>query len=466
MSWATLGARLRPAWPLAAAVLAAQLAACGADGADGADGTAGTQTGAGAETGSVAAPTFWQDVAPIVEARCSTCHRDGGIAPFAFDGYENARLWSRAAADAVQARVMPPWLMNEDGSCQSFASSRYLSDQEIQTIVDWAEAGAPEGTPGAGITPPSTGHLDGATPFHTPQFEPVPVGDAVARFDEYRCFRVGEPLASTSFLTGYEVLPGNPTLVHHVLVMPVDPSVVSADGRTNEQVMQALDAESPDRDGWPCFGAAGDGVDAAGIPVTWAPGMGPVAYPDGTGVRVEAGTVWVAQVHYNLAREGALGQSDSTEIRLRLAPSADRPGGFDLPDQFLETLFEGDPASLPPGQAQVPYSFQVPVDDYLGFFGTSEVQLYGVFPHMHELGRSLRVERVPADGTEPECLGDVPRWDFNWQLFYFYRQPITLRAGDQLRVTCNFDTTSRTEPTLPGWGTQNEMCLAGVFLVP
>jgi len=127
VSWATLGARLRPAWPLAAAVLAAQLAACGADGADGADGTAGTQTGAGAETGSVAAPTFWQDVAPIVEARCSTCHRDGGIAPFAFDGYENARLWSRAAADAVQARVMPPWLMNEDGSCQSFASSRYLT---------------------------------------------------------------------------------------------------------------------------------------------------------------------------------------------------------------------------------------------------------------------------------------------------------------------------------------------------
>jgi hypothetical protein len=77
----------------------------------------------------------------------------------------------------------------------------------------------------------------------------------------------------------------------------------------------------------------------------------------------------------------------------------------------------------------------------------------------------MSIERLPATGSA-ECVGDVPRWDFNWQLFYFYREPLTLRAGDRMRVTCTFDTRSRTEPTLPGWGTQNEMCLAGLFLVP
>lgn len=411
-------------------------------------------------------PTFWQDVAPILQSRCVTCHQAGGVAPFVLDEYASASRWARAAASAVQARIMPPWLMTDDGSCQEFSSSRYLSESEIATIVGWAEAGAPEGAPGAGITAPSTGHLEGTAAYQTPDFLPVPVGDELARFDEYRCFRVGDPLAAAGYLTGYEIQPGNAPLVHHLLVMPVTPSLMTSQGVTNEQAMAALDAASPDREGWPCFSGAGDGVEPDGVPVTWAPGMGPVSYPDGTGVRVEAGTVWVVQVHYNLAQEGLIGQTDTTQIGLRLEDSVERPGMFDLPDLFLDTLFEGSPATLPPGQAEVPYTWQLAVDDYLAYTGTSELQLYGVFPHMHELGRSMSIERLRADQAEPECLGDVPRWDFNWQLFYFYQQPVTLRAGDQLRVTCNFDTRSRTEATTPGWGTQNEMCLAGLFLVP
>lgn len=408
----------------------------------------------------------WGDVAPIFQARCVSCHQSGGIAPFALDDYESASRWAAPAAAAVQARIMPPWLMNDDGSCQHFESSRYLSEEEIQTLVNWAAAGAPAGETEATITIPRMPQLDRGTSYHTPDFEPVASGDELARFDEYRCFRVGAPLDTTGFLTGYEILPGNAPLVHHVLVMPVDPAFQTADGRSNEQVMLELDAQSPDRDGWPCFGAAGEGVEPYALPVTWAPGMGPVQYPSGTGVRVDAGTVWVAQVHYNIAQEGTLGQTDSTEIRLRLDPSADRPGFFDLADRFLETLFAGEPASLAPGQAELPYTWQLDVNDYLDETGASELQLYGVFPHMHELGRSMKVERIAAGEPASDCLGDVPRWDFNWQLFYFYRQPVTLRRGDQIRVTCDFDTSSRTEATLPGWGTQNEMCLAGLFLVP
>ena len=90
--------------------------------------------------------------------------------------------------------------------------------------------------------------------------------------------------------------------------------------------------------------------------------------------------------------------------------------------------------------------------------------LLGVFPHMHAYGRSMRLE-VVGDG-EPECAAEVPRWDFNWQLQYFYEQPRRLNADDVLRVTCNFDTTAADGPVLPGWGTYNEMCLMGMLLVP
>jgi len=462
-------AGLRQSGWLVAAMLLSHLAACGEDTTSTSPAGDGSNDGSSmgeGDTTVATTPTYWQDVAPIVERRCVTCHQEGGIAPFALNQYESASPWARAAADAVQARVMPPWLMNEDGSCQSFDSSRYLSESEIQTIVAWAEGGAPEGAPGPAIVAPGTGPLEGAMAFQTPEFTPAPEGGAIAQFDEYRCFIVGDPVETGTFLRGYEILPSNAALVHHVLVMPVRPSAPSGDGRTNGEVMAELDAQSPDRLGWSCFGAAGDGVEIDGLPVTWAPGMGPVTYPGGVGVRVEPGTVWVAQIHYNMSREGTLGQSDSTEIRLQIADAAERPGFFDLPDRFLDTLFEGDPAVLAPGQRDVPFSFDVPIDQYLQGSGLTELQLYGVFPHMHELGRKLRVERIPAGATEPDCLGDVPRWDFNWQLFYFYQEPITLRAGDQVRVTCNFDTSSRTEPTLPGWGTQNEMCLAGLLLVP
>ena len=63
-------------------------------------------------------------------------------------------------------------------------------------------------------------------------------------------------------------------------------------------------------------------------------------------------------------------------------------------------------------------------------------------------------------------MAEVPRWDFAWQLYYFYEEPVPFASGDRLRVTCDYDTRAATEPVLPGWGTYNEMCLLGLFLVP
>jgi hypothetical protein len=106
--------------------------------------------------------------------------------------------------------------------------------------------------------------LTDATEFSTPLFTPVIEGGPLAEADEYRCFLVDPRLAAPTFITASEVLPGAPELVHHVLVMIVDPDAPARgpDGGaiTNLERMQALDALSPDRDGWPCFGMAGDGV--------------------------------------------------------------------------------------------------------------------------------------------------------------------------------------------------------------
>ena len=410
--------------------------------------------------------TYWADIAPIYYQNCVSCHQAGGIAPFALDNYQDASKWAASAKAATQSRTMPPWLVTDDGSCGSFHDSRALDDKDIATIARWVDAGSPEGTPRSDLVVPDLPGLEDAVAYTTPNFVPEIVGGEFARFDEYRCFLIDPALTSGAFLTGYEVIPGNAALVHHVIVAPVDPNHVldPETGMTNLDRMRALDDESPTREGWPCFSGAGDGVDVQGIPVTWAPGMGVVNYPEGTGVFVAPGSLLVAQIHYNMADPEVRGQSDSTTVMLRYQDSVARPGFYVLPDGFLDTLFTGQPATLEPGRESVLFTWEQNFDEGLAALGLPYVDIYGVLPHMHERGHKFRFEVVHNDQSKT-CGASVERWDFGWQLSYFYDQPIRFNPGDKIRVTCDYDTRGMTEPVLPGWGTYNEMCLVGLYLV-
>src|SRR5690606_27977786 len=148
------------------------------------------------------------------------------------------------------------------------------------------------------------------------------------------------------------------------LVSTVDPELEVDDGVTNLDVITALDQESPDRLGWPCFGVAGDGVEPDGIPVTWAPGQGVVEFPVGSGSRLGAGDLLVVQVHYNMVDPEVIGQSDSTTVNIRLAPEVAREGVFDLPDGLLNTLFEGTPHALAPGKEEETFTWSFPAEWY------------------------------------------------------------------------------------------------------
>ncbi|MDE0882303.1 MAG: hypothetical protein OSB21_06885, partial [Myxococcota bacterium] len=90
------------------------------------------------------------------------------------------------------------------------------------------------------------------------------------------------------------------------------------------------------------------------------------------------------------------------------------------------------------------------------------VHVWGILPHMHEIGTKYRLERVRAG--EVSCMMNVKRWDFNWQLGYFLDEPIRLLPTDVMRTTCTFDSRSRTETTVFGEDTSDEMCLAAVFV--
>ncbi len=413
------------------------------------------------------AKTFWQDVAPIYFDNCVSCHQEGGIAPFALDNYEDAETFAQASKLAVENRVMPPWLVADDDSCGSFQGSRWMTDADIATIVSWADNNTPEGTVRNDLSTPDLPSLSDAVAYNTPLYAPEIVDNFLTDFDEYRCFLIDPALDSAKIITGYDVIPSNGALAHHAVLFAVDPDEVvdPENGTTNMDVIQALDNASPDRDGWNCFGRAGEGVRELGLPATWAPGMGVVSYPPGTGLEVPADVVFVAQIHYSLADEEVRGQSDTTSIMLRYEDSVPRPGYFTLPDGLVATLLTGDPVTFEPGQELASFTWERDFDALQGNRSLPYLDIYGVFPHMHERGSKLKLEVVRSDSSL-ECGADVQSYDFDWQLFYFYDQPIRLNPGDKIRVTCGYDTRGLTEPLLPGVGGTREMCTAGLYLVP
>jgi hypothetical protein len=155
----------------------------------------------------------------------------------------------------------------------------------------------------------------------------------------------------------------------------------------------------------------------------------------------------VLQIHYH--SHGSPLQ-DLTAVDLMTQASVPEPS-------FLYLLAAPD-LYIPPGQAAFQTTNQYQLPAILGAYN-----VWGVFPHMHTLGRKLRAEVDHANQTQ--CLIDVPDWDFNWQQGYFYDgAPHVAGGGDMLRITCTHDTTSRSTAVTWGEGTDDEMCLAFLYV--
>ena len=413
------------------------------------------------------AVTYYEEAAHVFAERCVGCHQEGGIGSFAIDDYDLAAAFAPIIKLSVENRSMPPWLVTDDDSCQTFNHSRALSDEEIQTIVAWADGGAKKGDPASGPDwerdLPSLERVDAT--YHTPVFTPEIQGGTLAEFDEYRCFVMENPNDERVFLRGYDVTAGTPEIVHHVVSYKVDLQRASwSSGRTNAEEIELLRGEGG-RDGWPCFSGPGGSLRDSGAPIVWAPGQGAAVYPEGVGISWGPNEVLISQVHYNLSDPTTIGLSDTTRIDLMTETKVDRIGKFALLDPYLETLFSA-PAILLPGQEDVSYTWTVSGGSAMGNAGIGgdqeNVQVAAIIPHMHE--RGARQDALLRTSEGDVCLAEVNDWDFNWQLMYEYTSPIPLDRRDEIEVTCHWNTSMDKEPIVPGWGTNNEMCLFVMLL--
>jgi hypothetical protein len=313
-----------------------------------------------------------------------------------------------------------------------------------------------------------------------------------AATDDYRCFLLDPGLDDDVFVTGTDVAPGNPTVVHHVILFRVPPDQV--------QEAEQLD-DVTDGPGWTCFGDSGlqSGGDLNDAPWlgAWAPGGRESVLRPGYGAPLEDGSRIIMQVHYNLLA-GDGGGDDVSAARLRVAPR-------DADLTRVTTMLLPAPVELPcrPGHRDNPLCDRdeavADLQERVGYAGTADwlhvlcgtpvrasqvtrcdrridrpMTVLGAAGHMHLLGKQIRIQ-VDPEGPRPRTLLDIPLWNFDDQGARPIR-PVRLKQGDEVRVTCRHSQAIRDEiPAFDGqpdryvvWGegTSDEMCLGLLQVAP
>jgi len=381
----------------------------------------------------VSHPTYCKDIAPILQKNCQECHRPGQVGPFALETYDQARKRATDIATVVDDRSMPPWKAAPHIGV-AFKGARTLSEQDVATLVAWAEGGAPEGDR-SDLPPPAVFATDWqlGTPdlvIDTGADYPVPADGE----DIYRCFVVPTNLDKDMYVSAIEYRPGNRRVVHHIL------SYVDTSRKARER-----DQADPGP-GYSCFGGPGDPIngDLGG----WAPGNLPSQLPEGVGRSLPKKSDVIIQVHYHPSGKP---ETDRSQIGLYFARKP-----------VKQTLHWNAAANfemqLPPGESNVEIKarWEVPLD----------VIAYAATPHMHLLGKDMLMSVKYPDGRTQDLIR-IDNWDFNWQYSYYFQMPIDLPKGTQLLVTAHFDNSESNPrnphkpPKLVTWGeaTTDEMCI-------
>jgi hypothetical protein len=356
--------------------------------------------------------TYARDIAPILQQRCVTCHRPGQVAPFALTNYDDARSHAEMIVEVTQRRLMPPWIPGPETE-HRFVGQRWLSDRELELLAKWVEEGCSLGD--EADLPPQLPYAEGwqlgvpdlvvtmSESFSVPASGPDLLQNFVMPID----------IPEDKLVAAVEFHPGNKRVVHHAVLFLDDK------GQARE-----LDAATPEP-GYANFG--GPGFLPSGALGGWSVGNTARRLPNAMGRYLKKGSDLVVQVHYHPTGKPEVDQS---EIGLYFV---DKP----VEDSLKE------PAKLVGSIWMANYEMDIPAGEAnyrrsMSYTLPKDVIMVGIVPHMHLLGKSMRVTATQPN-KEPEVLIDIPLWDYNWQDEYYYEQPIRLKAGTEIVVEAVFD---------------------------
>jgi hypothetical protein len=368
-----------------------------------------------------AGPTFSKEVAPILYKNCVECHRPAAMAPMSLLTYEDARPWARAIKQKVASRQMPPW--GADPSVGTYANDVSLKQADIDTIVAWADGGAPEGS--RAELPKLPQFTDGWSigkpdyvftmqkPFSVPADGTVP----------YVYITIPTNLKEDIWIKAVELKPTDRRVVHHIIS-----TLVEGNGT----------APDPDpkltRD--PARKEIGGGL--GGL----VPGRLYGQFDEGVARKIPAGADIVLQMHYTTIGQPVTDRTEIGVVVSREPPTNLRlEGGGAIPNMQF---------AIPPGDPNYEVVGKQTFD--------RDTYLSSLYPHMHVRGKDATYTIVYPDGRE-EVVLRVPKYDFNWQLSYKLAEPKFMPKGSTLKVVMHYDNSAANrynpDPTATvRWGEQ------------
>jgi len=379
-------------------------------------------------------PTFTKDVAPIFYNNCVVCHRKGEIAPMSLLTFQEARPFARSIAAQVSQGTMPPW--HADPAYGKFENDRRLSDKDKATILAWVNGGTPEGNPAdlpqAPVFPEgwAIGKVDAV--FQLPEDYPVPAEGTI----DYKYFEVPTNFTEDKWIQAFQVKPGDPSVVHHVIVFSRPPRRPAPAGAP-----QADNAQRQQRQGPFTFGPNMDEPESVKANAArqstpndrpapkegmgafvggFAPGQAIRVFKEGTAVRLPAGSTLIFQMHYT-----ATGKASTDRSKIGLVFAKEPPK-----QEMIVAALVNQNFTLPAGVPDTKVDAQMTMN--------TDVTLWSVMPHTHVRGRRWEVRATYPDGRT-EMLLNVPKYDFNWQTEYVFEKPIKLPKGTVFHTSAWYD---------------------------
>jgi len=377
-------------------------------------------------------PTFSKDIAPIFQVKCQECHQPNSIAPMSLIAYKEARPWARSIKDRVMRRQMPPWHIDQSVGVQEFKNDMSLSDAQIETIVRWVDAGAPEGDP-RDLPPPKKLVTENVWQGVTDGFgEP----DLVIKSPDYTMpaqhqdvwFRPMSdiPISEPRWVKMVEIRPSNlksRKIVHHsiaYLVLNNDPDAVNTGTATGS-------TRAANRD---------DLVNRRPQLMEWAIGKGYDLFREGTGKLIVPGEKISWDQHLHAVGEDVTGGS---EIALWFYPKGQEPTKRSYLIGFTGLRTQGF-LDIPPNSVSHTEGFTVLKENAL---------ITNFQPHFHLRGKAMRVEAIKPDGSR-EIISYVGNFNFNWMTNYIYTDEASpvFPKGTVIQVSAWYDNT-KNNPSNP-----------------
>jgi tetratricopeptide (TPR) repeat protein len=355
-------------------------------------------------------PTYAEDVAPIVMAKCAPCHRPGGAGPFSLLTYEDVADHAKQIRELTAKRFMPPWRPAPGSG--DYLNDRSLTEAQIDVIGRWVQGGAKRGNPAKEPEPPvwpagwELGPPDAVIELPEPYALPADGGDV------YRNFVIPSPVKTERWVRAWEFHPG--TRAMHHAIMNVD----------RYGAARKRDAEDPG----PGFGGmdVGDVQSADGFYLVWTPGKTPRAGGRDDAWRIDERTDLVLQLHMQ-----PIGKVEMVRPTIGLYFTDVAPSRQSI------SLRVGDrPIDIPAGEPSYRMTDELAV--------AADIDVISLFPHAHYVAKRVHLSATLPGGGAKELLR-IEDWDFNWQDEYTFRQPVFLPAGSKVEMEIVYDNSASNE---------------------